>query len=132
MTASASRSSFSVLAHNSPAGRERPRNPPMLKGRAAGVFAEAKMHTPTDITERAMETVRARGADGLVAVGGGSAVGLSKAICAVRTGLPQVVAPTTYAGSEVTTVLGETKDGVKTTPLAPFSRRRSSTTSTSR
>ena len=86
----------------------------MLKGRAAGVFVEAKMHTPTDITERAMETVRALGADGLVAIGGGSTTGLAKAI-ALRADLPQVVAPTTYAGSEMTNILGETKGGVKTT-----------------
>ena len=72
------------------------------------------MHTPTDITERAMETVRALGADGLVAIGGGSTTGLAKAI-ALRADLPQVVAPTTYAGSEMTNILGETKGGVKTT-----------------
>jgi alcohol dehydrogenase class IV len=29
--------------------------------------------------------------------------------------LPQIVIPTTYAGSEMTPILGETKDGMKTT-----------------
>ena len=72
------------------------------------------MHTPVAVTERAMEVVRERGVDGLVAVGGGSTTGLAKAI-ALRTDLPQIVAPTTYAGSEMTPILGETKDGVKTT-----------------
>ncbi len=81
---------------------------------AAGVFAEATMHTPVAVTDRAMAAVAAMGADGLVAVGGGSTTGLAKAI-ALRTDLPQVIAPTTYAGSEMTPILGETKDGLKTT-----------------
>ena len=52
--------------------------------------------------------------DGLVAIGGGSAIGLSKAL-ALRTALPQVVLPTTYAGSEATDILGETVGGEKKT-----------------
>ena len=44
--------------------------------------------------------------------------GLGKAI-ALRTDLPQIVLPTTYAGSEMTPILGETKDGVKTTQRTP-------------
>jgi maleylacetate reductase len=39
---------------------------------------------------------------------------LSKAL-ALRTDLPQVVIPTTYAGSEATPILGETQEGVKYT-----------------
>jgi maleylacetate reductase len=81
---------------------------------AAGVFAEAAMHTPAEVTERAMAAVAALRADGVIAIGGGSTTGLAKAI-ALRTDLPQIVAPTTYAGSEMTPILGETKDGVKTT-----------------
>jgi maleylacetate reductase len=85
-----------------------------LGSRAAGVFAGAVMHTPIDVTERALEATRAAGADGLVSLGGGSTIGLGKAI-ALRTDLPQLVVPTTYAGSEMTPILGETKAGVKTT-----------------
>src|SRR3546814_2341563 len=51
-------------------------------------------------------------------VGGGSTTGLGKAL-ALRTGLPQSVVPTTYAGSEVTSLLGQTEDGVKTTLRDP-------------
>src|SRR3954453_7767440 len=58
--------------------------------------------------------VRERAADAVVAFGGGSTTGLGKAI-ALRTDLPQIVLPTTYAGSEMTPVLGETKDCAKTT-----------------
>ena len=52
--------------------------------------------------------------DCLVALGGGSTTGLGKAI-AYRTDLPQIVIPTSYAGSEVTPILGQTQDGKKTT-----------------
>ncbi len=85
---------------------------------SAGLFTEAAMHTPVEITERAMRVVRESGADCTVALGGGSTTGLGKAI-ALRTDLPQIVIPTTYAGSEATPILGETKDGLKTTQKSP-------------
>jgi alcohol dehydrogenase class IV len=53
-------------------------------------------------------------ADCVISVGGGSTTGLGKAI-ALRTDLDQIVVPTTYAGSEMTPILGETSDGVKRT-----------------
>ena len=86
----------------------------MLGARAAGVFSGAVMHTPVDVTEQAMRIVQDLGADCTIAMGGGSTVGLGKAI-ALRTGLPQIVVPTTYAGSEMTPIIGETRDGVKAT-----------------
>jgi maleylacetate reductase len=85
---------------------------------AVGVFAGATMHTPVEVTQLAMERVKADGVDGLVAVGGGSTTGLGKAI-ALRTDLPQIVVPTTYAGSEMTPIIGETKDGLKVTQRSP-------------
>jgi len=89
-----------------------------LGGLAAGSFTRAVMHTPVEVTEAAMAVVGALGVDCVVAVGGGSTTGLGKAI-ALRTDLPQVVVPTTYAGSEMTDILGETKAGVKTTQRSP-------------
>ncbi len=86
----------------------------LLGKRSAGVFAGAVMHTPVEATERALRVVADLKADAVVAVGGGSTTGLGKAI-ALRTDLPQLVLPTTYAGSEVTPILGETRDGRKTT-----------------
>jgi len=90
----------------------------LLGERAAGTFNGATMHTPVEVTERALEVVRAEQIDGVVAVGGGSTTGLGKAI-ALRTDLPQIVLPTTYAGSEMTPLLGETQDGRKTTQRGP-------------
>lgn len=85
-----------------------------LAGLSVGIFSKAAMHTPVHVTEEAMEIVRTTGADCVVALGGGSTTGLGKAI-AYRTDLPQVVIPTTYAGSEVTPILGQTEAGRKTT-----------------
>lgn len=85
---------------------------------AAGIFAGAAMHTPVEVTEEAVRRAASLEADCLVAVGGGSAIGLGKAI-ALRTGLPQIALPTTYAGSEATSILGQTEDGRKTTLRSP-------------
>jgi alcohol dehydrogenase class IV len=76
------------------------------------------VHTPVEITSQALARLGTSGAQCILAIGGGSAVGLSKALSA-RTGLPQIVVPTTYAGSEVTPVVGETTDGVKSTRRDP-------------
>ena len=81
---------------------------------AVGVFAEAAMHTPVEISERAVTEARQTEADCVIALGGGSTIGLAKAI-ALRTDLPQIVVPTTYAGSEMTPILGQTEAGRKTT-----------------
>jgi maleylacetate reductase len=77
-------------------------------------FPGAVMHTPVAVSEQAVKVARSVNADCTVAVGGGSTIGLGKAI-ASRTGLPQVVIPTTYSGSEMTPILGETENGQKST-----------------
>lgn len=87
-------------------------------GRGTGVFAGAAMHTPVEVTARAMEERSAANADGLVSLGGGSTIGLGKAL-SIRTGLPHLAIPTTYAGSEVTPILGETENGLKSTRSDP-------------
>ncbi len=78
------------------------------------VFAGAAMHTPISVTQDAMDVMRGESCDGTIALGGGSSTGLGKAI-AFRTNCPQLVIPTSYAGSEMTNILGETVDGAKTT-----------------
>jgi len=84
----------------------------------AGTFPGAAVHTPVEVTERALQALRQAGADVVVSVGGGSTTGLGKALAA-RTDVDQVVLPTTYAGSEVTPVLGETANGAKVTRSGP-------------
>jgi len=81
-------------------------------------FDGAAMHTPVAVTGQALGVLRNADADCLIALGGGSTTGLSKAL-AHRTDLPQIILPTTYAGSEVTPVLGETADGRKSTFASP-------------
>jgi maleylacetate reductase len=84
----------------------------------AGVHTGARMHVPVEVADRAVEVARAAGADGCVAVGGGSSIGLGKAI-ALRTGLPLIAVPTTYSGSEATPVWGLTEHGAKRTGRDP-------------
>lgn len=85
---------------------------------SVGIYPHATMHTPVPVTDRAMDFLEQKSADCVVSVGGGSTIGLGKAI-SIRTGLPHVCIPTTYAGSEMTSVLGETQNGLKTTRSDP-------------
>ncbi|MEM1047699.1 MAG: maleylacetate reductase [Pseudomonadota bacterium] len=84
----------------------------------AGLYAKAAMHTPVDVTEDALQVFAGCRADCTLAIGGGSTTGLGKAL-ALRTDCPQITVPTTYAGSEVTPILGQTENGVKTTISSP-------------
>jgi maleylacetate reductase len=61
----------------------------------------------SEVPSERIEVIAARadGADGLLAVGGGSAIDLAKAVSAT-TGLPVVSVPTTYSGAEWTTSFG--------------------------
>ncbi|CAN7772941.1 maleylacetate reductase [Variovorax sp. LjRoot84] len=85
-----------------------------LGSRAAGVFARAVMHVPIETAREAREEARRLDADCAVAIGGGSTIGLGKAI-ALDSGLPIVAIPTTYAGSEMTPIFGITEGGLKKT-----------------
>ncbi|MET0189743.1 MAG: maleylacetate reductase, partial [Pseudonocardia sediminis] len=89
-----------------------------LGDRLAGLHPHAVMHVPADVAAHAVATARELGADGCVAVGGGSAVGLGK-IVARDTGIPLLAVPTTYSGSEATPIWGMTTDGVKRTGHDP-------------
>ncbi|MEV6284157.1 maleylacetate reductase [Kribbella sp. NPDC051770] len=85
-----------------------------LGDRFAGRIDEVRQHVPVERAEAARAKAQEIAADGIVAIGGGSAIGLAKAI-ALTTGLPILAVPTTYAGSEMTPVWGQTADGRKTT-----------------
>ena len=89
-----------------------------LAERSAGVYDKAEMHVPIDVAKAAREEALRLGADACVAVGGGSTIGLGKAI-ALESGLPIIAVPTTYAGSEMTPIWGLTEDGIKRTGRDP-------------
>jgi len=79
----------------------------------AGVYTQAKMHTPIEVTMDALEYIKnIPSVDCVISIGGGSTIGLGKAI-SVRTSLFHLCLPTTYAGSEMTCHLGELMDGKK-------------------
>ncbi|TKW56667.1 Maleylacetate reductase 1 [Colletotrichum tanaceti] len=81
------------------------------------ILDTAQVHNPSDLIGPAVRRAEG-GRDVLVSVGGGSAIGLGKSV-ALRTGMPQVAIPTTYSGSEMTPIIGETKDGRKTSTTDP-------------
>lgn len=89
-----------------------------LGRRAAGVFAQAVMHVPIETARAAREEAQRLGADCAIALGGGSTVGLGKAI-ALESGLSILAIPTTYAGSEMTPIYGITEAGLKKTGRDP-------------
>ncbi len=79
----------------------------LLGARAAGLHAQAVVHVPKAVAAAGLEAARVANADGLVAVGGGAAIGLAKAIARER-GLKILAVPTTYSGSEATPIFGLT------------------------
>ncbi len=52
----------------------------IVKETGGVAFAGAAMHTPVNVTEKAMAVLKAAGCDGTIALGGGSSTGLGKAI----------------------------------------------------
>jgi maleylacetate reductase len=86
----------------------------LLGERAAGIFARAVMHVPIETAREARQEAARLGADCAVAIGGGSTTGLAKAI-ALESTLPIIAIPTTYAGSEMTSIWGLTDAGQKKT-----------------
>jgi maleylacetate reductase len=85
-----------------------------LGARAVGVYDKAVMHVPIETAEAARAVAKQLDADCCVAVGGGSTIGLGKAI-ALTSELPILAVPTTFAGSEMTPIYGITAQGQKRT-----------------
>jgi len=69
---------------------------------------------PASLAEAVHADARRLDADIVIAVGGGSAIGMAKAI-ALAGGPPSIAVPTTYSGSEMTPIWGLTRDGEKVT-----------------
>lgn len=81
---------------------------------AVEMIRAVRQHVPLADAEAARGKARAVRADVIVAVGGGSTIGLAKAV-AMTERLPILAVPTTYAGSENTPVWGVTNGHEKTT-----------------
>jgi maleylacetate reductase len=97
---------------------ELPSLPRLLGEHLAAVFDGAVEHVPIALVTAALDAVRRSNANVCVAIGGGSSIGLGKAI-ARETGLPLVAVPTTYSGSEMTSIWGITGENGKTTARDP-------------
>lgn len=89
-----------------------------LGSRIAGRWHEVIQHVPVELAERARVAVTESSADAVVCLGGGSSTGLAKAI-ALSHELPILAVPTTYAGSEMTTIYGLTGGRHKQTGTSP-------------
>ena len=90
----------------------------LLGPRLGETFAGARQHVPVEVVRAALQTVNRVNADAIVSFGGGSAVGLGKAL-ARETSLPLIAVPTTYAGSEMTSIWGTSEGGEKRTGRDP-------------
>ena len=86
----------------------------LLGARAAGLHPHAVVHVPKPVAEAGWAAARESRADGLIAAGGGAAIGLAK-IIARDLGLPILAVPTTYSGSEATPIWGLSDDDRKFT-----------------
>lgn len=93
----------------------------LLGQRAVGLYSKAVMHVPLETANEALSESKRLGADCAVAIGGGSTIGLAKAIALKSTvaDFPIIAIPSTYAGSEMTSIYGFTEGGVKTTGKDP-------------
>jgi maleylacetate reductase len=88
-----------------------------LGERLAHLVLGARAHVPLEDVESAREVAARLDTDCLVAIGGGSSIGLAKAVALDRAS-PIVAVPTTYSGSEMTPFYGITSRGRKHTGRA--------------
>jgi len=77
-------------------------------------FESAVPHVPERVVEKARAAAGASAADSLLSLGGGSAIGIAKAV-ALQAEIPIAAVPTTYSGSEMTPIWGLTASGEKKT-----------------
>ncbi|HEY8078700.1 MAG TPA: iron-containing alcohol dehydrogenase [Labilithrix sp.] len=78
------------------------------------LLATAREHVPRETVAQARRVAEEMDADAVVAIGGGSAIGLAKAL-ALETKAKPIAIPTTYSGSEMTSLWGVTDGSTKTT-----------------
>ena len=93
-----------------------------LEEKVVAVFDQTASHVPEDQVIEAMAIARESGCDVVIGLGGGSAIGLAKAVSyelsagqslkqhAAVLAIPTIAIPTTYAGSEMTPIFGITSE----------------------
>jgi alcohol dehydrogenase class IV len=86
----------------------------LLGDRMVERVRDVAQHVPVASAVAARSTATRVGADSVLTVGGGSATGLGKAV-ALEVEVNLVALPTTYAGSEMTTIWGLSDGGEKRT-----------------
>ena len=89
-----------------------------LGSRLVLAWDEVAQHVPVELAERARAAATDVTIDCVVCIGGGSSTGLAKAMALSHT-VPIVAVPTTYAGSEQTTIYGLTGGRHKQTGKDP-------------
>lgn len=106
-------------------GLERPVLVTTTRGRAhadgldvAAVFDGVRTHVPVSTVDAAAQLVRETDADGLIGLGGGSAIDTCKAVTVALLGegreLRTIAVPTTYAGAEWTPYFGMRDEATRT------------------
>lgn len=90
----------------------------LLGDRVVENFSRAVSHLPDEVALAARDAASGSRADWLVALGGGSAIGVAKAI-ALTMPVSILAVPTTYGGSEMTPIWGVTREGRKQTGRNP-------------
>ncbi|HEY0520566.1 MAG TPA: maleylacetate reductase [Ilumatobacteraceae bacterium] len=90
-----------------------------LGSRLALRWNEVAQHVPVELAEKARAAATDATIDCVVCIGGGSSTGLAKAI-ALSHHVPILAVPTTYAGSEQTTIYGVTGGRHKETGKNPI------------
>jgi alcohol dehydrogenase class IV len=110
--------SRAMLVSGGPEAQYAVRVEEQLGERIVARFTDVVMHVPVPVAQQAIALARRDDVDLVIALGGGSSTGMAKAV-ALETGLPILAIPTTYAGSEMTSIWGLTEDNRKTTGRDP-------------
>ncbi|WP_299323423.1 maleylacetate reductase [Parasphingopyxis sp.] len=79
-------------------------------------FDEVQAHCPLPVVDASIDAYEESGADTIVAIGGGSTLGLGKILKAEH-GAKFIAVPTTYTGSEMTPIYGRKIEGQKRTKV---------------
>jgi maleylacetate reductase len=79
----------------------------ILREMLVATFGDVRSHVPDEQVTEALALARAHAAEAVIGMGGGSAVGMAKAV-GTKLDIPSIAIPTTYAGSEMTPVYGIT------------------------